>query len=201
MLLPHTFVFDDVFDFDITQLSNYEWHPFPQHSTPWYSNRVFHESTKVWDSNTPTICKDAYQISLDLFKQINPECTVNRTVRCMIHKYTPDTLMNTMDIHRDEFAPDYWSTIFYVDGTGPTDFFTSRDEESYVGSVDFKKGRVSIFPAGYWHRPSKQQNVDRIVIAFTFEVYNLVPEMNGVCQLCTCGKSPSIYCTGMHNPD
>lgn len=208
MTLPHIFTFDDVFDFDVKELENYNWQVFPNHNTAsWQSSRVYEKNVGVWDEDTPEMCKKAHELSLEIFKRINPNSEFKSLLRCFIHKFQPNILMDVGNIHRDgwyvdgKFHPNIWSTIFYVEGNGPTDFFSDRKEEEYTQSVEFKKGRVSVFPAGYWHRPSKEHTVDRYIIAFIYEVHNLVPEMNDYRPLCMCGKSREKYCTGMHNPD
>lgn len=209
MTLPHIFSFDDIFDFDIKELDGYTWQTFPNHNAySWQSSRVYDQSVGVWDIDTPEMCKKAHELSIEVFKKINPDCEVKNLLRCFIHKFQPNIKMDVGNIHRDgwyskdgRFHENIWSTIFYVEGEGPTDFFKARTEESYCQSIDFKKGRVGVFPGGYWHRPSKEHTIDRYIIAFIYEVENLVPEMNGYIPLCMCGKSSEKYCRGMHNPD
>ena len=196
------FTFDDMISgFDLSELDTYEWWPFPNHDNAWLSRRPFHHDTGGWDTDTPKICKDMYEISKQAFKRINPNCEIIEVTRCMIHKFLPSNEMFETDIHRDDFLADHWSTVIYVKGSGSTDFFLNRDETTAVTCIEFVPGRISIFPAGYWHRPGIPSKEYRITVSFTFKVLNLVKELNGVRQPCMCGKSAEQpYCDGSHNP-
>lgn len=192
--------FTDTFKFDETQLKSYQWIKFSTTLNPWEVRVPFHSSTNKWEEDTPQICKDAYEFSLQAFKKINPNCVIKDLVSCFIHKQTPETFTTEIDIHRDIFEPDMWACVMYVQGNGPTEFYKTKDESSFVKKIDALPGRLAIFPCGYWHKPNAPTSGVRYVVAFQFRIENLVESMNGVKPLCQCGLSETKpYCDGNHN--
>jgi hypothetical protein len=206
--MDHLYSIDGlVEELDFSELDNYNWMPFPGHEQGWLTGRTFYvhdgEETARWADDAPNIAKLAHELSVQAFKKLKPDSGEIELSRCMVHKYSSDSIFSEEDIHRDDFDRDYWSTILYVHGDGDTYFYTQSNEDSYVRSIDFKTGRLAVFPAGYWHRATQPMKNDyRIVVALIYKMTDFIDlstEVPGYRWPCQCGLSVVYpFCDGRH---
>lgn len=75
-------------------------------------------------------------------------------------------IMTRSVIHPDVFEPGgKWTMLYHLDGnSGPTDFYNNSVKNVVVKSVEFKPGRLVIFPGIYMHRGSLPNSGTRLVV-------------------------------------
>lgn len=57
------------------------------------------------------------------------------------------------DPHCDTFMEDYWTLVYYCnDSSGNTEFYKNQEDLTLVKSVEFKQGRIVLFPSFYNHK-------------------------------------------------
>ena len=74
--------------------------------------------------------------------------------------------------HSDGAATGLWSVVYHInDSDGPTSFFKTNFETSAIEKkdIEFKKGRMIIFPSYYWHQGGAPTKGWRMTFGFIFE--------------------------------
>ena len=193
MDLKNIFVFDTDFlpiieDLPWMVLENLDW----KTSVPY-----FLPNGDTWAEWTPEWCKKLKSIVDSKFFEINPASTIE-LYQMFIHDM-PKGTDSTNTIHRDWPMFNTWAAVAMLQGDGDLNFYGEYDNNSLLHSVEFKVGRILIFPSIYWHRVDSVTK-DRMSVGMLYNSNNLVPDMADVLPLCTCKlRTTQLICDGSHS--
>lgn len=174
------FVFDDVIpnntlnDIQSFDWDNISWNKIGfsevefQSTGGWYRNYDFKK-----DIYKPTFVNELLELALDKFKSI-PNNTVNNLEHLESYAIMSDTDYPSCkhEIHQDgALLGGAWSMLYHLVGTeGPTNFYNNFFEKQLIKSVDFKPGRLIVFPSLYPHKGMPQFRDKRITIDYLFKI-------------------------------
>jgi len=192
MDLKNIFVFDT--DFQPTSeklpwmiLENLDW----KTSVPY-----FLPNGNTWAEWTPDWCKELKSLVDSKFFEINSNANIEM-YQMFIHDM-PKSTDPSNTIHRDWPMFNTWAAVVMLKGAGDLNFYGEYDNNSLLHTVEFRAGRILIFPSIYWHRV-KSVTADRLSVGMLYNSDNLVPDMTDALPLCTCRlRTTQLICDGSH---
>jgi hypothetical protein len=193
MDLKNIFVFDTDFYPGIEKmpwmvLENLDW----KTSVPY-----FLPNSDLWEDWTPDWCKELKSLVDSKFFEINPNADI-ALYQMFIHDM-PKGINPSNTIHRDWPMFNTWAAVVMLKGAGDLNFYEEYDNNSLLHTVEFKVGRILIFPSIYWHRVDSVA-IDRLSVGMLYTSNNLVPDMTDVLPLCTCKlRTTQLICDGSHS--
>jgi hypothetical protein len=193
MNLKNIFVFDT--DFSATT-ENLQW--MTLENLDWKTSvPYFLPNGDEWASWTPGWCKELKSLVDSKFFEINPKANIE-LYQMFIHDM-PKGTDSSSNIHRDWPMFNTWAAVVMLKGTGDLNFYLEYSNKSLAHTVEFKVGRILIFPSIYWHRVDSV-TMDRLSVGMLYNSNNLVPDMTDVLPLCTCKlRITQIFCDGSHS--
>jgi hypothetical protein len=151
-----------------------------------------------WASWTPDWCLDLKNLVDSKFFEINPNSKVD-LFQVFIHDMTANANLNlSKTIHRDWPMFNTWAAVAMLKGGGGLNFYEKYNNNTLKHTVDFKPGRILIFPSIYWHRVDSVPE-RRLSVGFLYSSSDLVPSMANVLPRCDCKlKITQTICDGSH---
>jgi len=150
------FVFDNVLpkwlvDYGAEELQDFDW-KYGQSSYPGGGNffgKCLFDGFET-EGNWPSIIK----IALEGFKayciETEFEFEIDHCDKILVNGQLPNT---PADPHMDTIKQFHWTLLYYCnDSDGGTEFYKSNKDLTLVKSVDFKQGRMVLFPSYYNHK-------------------------------------------------
>jgi hypothetical protein len=195
MDLNNIFVFDTDFDVSVVSKEQLEWTELE--NVLWKTSVPFYlPNGSDWAEWTPRWCAEITNLVNSKFLEINPNSSIE-LYQMFIHDM-PKDVSTTRTIHRDWPMINTWAAVVMLKGAGGLNFYDKFDNNTQVHAVDFKPGRILIFPSIYWHRVDSVPE-NRLSIGMLYYSNNLVKSMADVLPLCTCKLSKDrLICDGSH---
>lgn len=139
-----------------------------------YKSKRLYEAGTGWIKQTPDICLRIYDACLEGFYKINPNCEIIEFKHCLFNIINKNNVMNEKDIHVDDDQILSWSAACHLYGSGgPTEFYSKKDKDSLISSVDFVPGRIVFFPARYLHKFCTPETGIRMSLGHMFTIKGL----------------------------
>jgi len=139
-----------------------------------YKSKRLYESATGWIEKTPQISYNIYDACIEGFKKINPNFEMLEFKHCLFNLINKNNVMNEKDIHIDDNQPLSWSAACHLYGdNGNTEFYSKKDNDSLVKTVEFVPGRIVFFPARYLHKFCTPSNGIRMSLGYMFTIKGL----------------------------
>lgn len=155
------------------QMQHIEW-VYKEGSYPggkkFFTKTFYDVALNLHDRECPNIIYDIADMMHEKVGEfLEPEAKVDNFLRVMANGQLPDT---PADIHQDLIhgSQTAWSLIYYAnDSDGGTKFY-ANDFKTVVKEVEFKKGRIVIFPSCWHHQGVAPSNSWRISLGYIFDI-------------------------------
>jgi hypothetical protein len=157
------FCFDNVLDHSILdKVSNFDWNslvPTRRRSNGFVKTYTF----KIGSLDFLETMRDA---GFSCFQTMDTSARLTSVSTFLFGLSENDGRMTRAEIHPDSFETGgKWTMLYHLDGnSGSTDFYNNSVKNTVVKSIEFKPGRLIIFPGIYRHRGSIPNNGTRLVV-------------------------------------
>jgi hypothetical protein len=100
------------------------------------------------------------------FQTIDPDVKINRILTFAFGLTENNGKMFRHLAHPDILEPGgHWTLLYHLAGeSGPTDFYNNSINNCLIKSVEYKPGRLLIYPAVYHHQGSMPNNGMRLIV-------------------------------------
>lgn len=155
--------FDNVLDQSILdQVSNFDWNslaPTRRRANGFVKTYPF----KIESLDFLETMRDA---GFSCFQTIDPSAKLTAISTFLFGLSENDGRMTRAEIHPDVFEPGgKWTMLYHLDGnSGTTDFYNNAIKNKVIKSVEFKPGRLIIFPGVYMHEGKLPTSGTRLVV-------------------------------------
>jgi hypothetical protein len=157
------FCFDNVLDQSILdKASNFDWNslfPTRRRSNGFIKSYSF----KIGSLDFLETMSNA---GFSRFQTIDASATLTSVSTFLFGLSENDGRMTRAKIHADVFETGgKWTMLYHLHGnSGPTDFYNNFIKNTVVKSIEFKPGRLIIFPGIYMHRGGLPTDGTRLVV-------------------------------------
>jgi hypothetical protein len=157
------FCFDDVLDQSILdKVSNFDWNslvPIVRKSNGFVKTYTF----KIGSLDFLEIMRDA---GVSCFQTMDASARLISASSFVFGLSENNGRMIRAEIHPDAFETGgKWTMLYHLHGnSGTTDFYDNSIKNTVIKSIEFKPGRLIIFPGIYRHRGSLPNSGTRLVV-------------------------------------
>lgn len=127
----------------------------------------------AWRDDCPSFIKDMYDLAVFYFKELDSDLEIEKILRVNVNCTVNDLTMKAPDIHQDHYYfRNVWGAIVHLSGdSGETVFYDTLIVKNKLKSIDFKPGRIIIYPAIYPHQGLLPTSANpRFVLSIVFKV-------------------------------